>query len=215
MAEQGDEIAQGWLGIAFREKGDYASAIKWLQPLAEQGNEDAQGWLGMYFFEKGDMDSAIKWLKPLAEQGNETVQRMIEDCFSYKEEYYDADANKLNTLMDQLKANAIDSKELEQILVKYKQYIYKKVYWVGTANSLKIVEIDDDTIKVSINWTSFFNKGVSVIGLDYRGGELGYYEISEIKESNPTSLENAQTAAAWAAAISGLLTILNSAQNSQ
>ena len=168
----------------------------------------------MYFFEKGDMDSAIKWLKPLAEQGNESAQRMIENCFSYKE-YYDADANKLNTLMDQLKANAIDSKELEQILVKYKQYIYKKVYWVGTANSLKIVEIDDDTIKVSINWTSFFNKGVSVIGLDYRGGELGYYEISEIKESNPTSLENAQTAAGWAVAIGGLLKILNSAQNSQ
>ena len=199
----------GW-GVAFIEKGDNDSAIKWLKPLAEQGDEIAQLWLGVAFSGKGDYDSAIKWLKPLAEKGDEDVQYFIENCFSHKE-YYDTDANKLNTLMDQLKANAIDSKELEQILVKNKQYIYKKVYWVGTANSLKIVEIDDDTIKVSINWTSFLNKGVSVIGLDYRNGEPDYYEISEVKESNPTSIENARTAAEWTAAIGALWMLLSNA----
>ena len=35
------------MGMSFYDKGDYASAIKWLKPLAEQGNDRAR-----YFIER-------------------------------------------------------------------------------------------------------------------------------------------------------------------
>lgn len=44
------------MGISLVEKGDYASAIKWLKPLAEQGNEEAQYWLGEAFRDKDNMN---------------------------------------------------------------------------------------------------------------------------------------------------------------
>ena len=62
------------MGISLAKKGDYDSAIKWVEPLAEHGNEAAQYVLGYAFAGKGDYDSAIKWLQPLAEQGDENAQ---------------------------------------------------------------------------------------------------------------------------------------------
>ncbi len=55
-------------------RGDYATALRLLQPLAEQGNADAQAGLGV-MFENGlavsqDDTAAVKWYRLAAEQGH-------------------------------------------------------------------------------------------------------------------------------------------------
>jgi uncharacterized protein len=64
--------------VAAYGKGDYASALSLLRPLAEQGNASAQYSLGlMYRNGKGvpqDLGEAIKWYRRAAEQGNPFAQ---------------------------------------------------------------------------------------------------------------------------------------------
>ena len=59
-------------------RGDYATAMSELQPLAEQGDADAQFILGaMYDLGKGVPESdtkAAQWYRPSAEQGNVNAQ---------------------------------------------------------------------------------------------------------------------------------------------
>ncbi len=56
------------------EKGDYATALKKLTPLAAKGNAEAQSLLGlMYDLGKGlprDTDQALRWYKAAADQGS-------------------------------------------------------------------------------------------------------------------------------------------------
>ena len=60
-------------GIAAFERGDYATALQELRPLAEQGHAEAQNYLGwMYRWGLGvpmDDAEAVKWYRKAAEQG--------------------------------------------------------------------------------------------------------------------------------------------------
>ncbi len=65
-------------GFAAYQRGDYATAIRELRPLAEQGDGDAQNNLGiMYGFGQGvpqDDAKAVKWYRKAAEQGDAGAQ---------------------------------------------------------------------------------------------------------------------------------------------
>ena len=58
-------------------RGDYATALHELKPLAEQGNSDAQAFLGlMYRDGRGipqNYAEAVKWYRKAAEQGEATT----------------------------------------------------------------------------------------------------------------------------------------------
>lgn len=65
-------------GIAAYKRGDYATALKVLRPLAEQGDASAQSDLGV-MYEKGqgvpqDYKEAVRWYQIAANQGNATAQ---------------------------------------------------------------------------------------------------------------------------------------------
>ena len=65
-------------GVVAYGKGDFATALRLLTPLAEQGDAKAQVILG-YMFEKGegvaqDFKTAVKWYTLSAEQGNASAQ---------------------------------------------------------------------------------------------------------------------------------------------
>ena len=59
--------------VAAYDRGDYATAIRWIKPLAEQGNAETQFILGlMYDNGRGvaqDHAMAVKWYRKAAEQG--------------------------------------------------------------------------------------------------------------------------------------------------
>jgi TPR repeat protein len=64
--------------IAAYDRGDYATAVRLLRPLAEQGNAQAQNGLGaMYYNGKGiaqDFKEAVKWYRLAAAQGYASAQ---------------------------------------------------------------------------------------------------------------------------------------------
>jgi hypothetical protein len=60
-------------GVAALERGDYATALELLQPLAESGDAAAQYHLGLMFY-KGhgvplDIVGGVRWIQAAAEQG--------------------------------------------------------------------------------------------------------------------------------------------------
>jgi hypothetical protein len=65
-----DDVDDGWAAF---QKGDYATALKLLMPMAQKGNAVAELDIGiMYFGGKGlpqDRREAAKWFKASAEQG--------------------------------------------------------------------------------------------------------------------------------------------------
>ena len=64
--------------LAAYDRGDYATAVRLLRPLAEQGNAQAQNGLGaMYYNGKGvaqDFKEAVKWYRLAAAQGYASAQ---------------------------------------------------------------------------------------------------------------------------------------------
>ncbi len=68
-------------GIAARERGDYAAALREFRPLAEQGNADAQANLGlMYVKGQGvphDFNNALEWYRKAAMQGVPGAQHFV------------------------------------------------------------------------------------------------------------------------------------------
>ncbi len=74
-APAGAGFAEGFLAYV---RGDYATAIRELRPLAEQGNAKAQFVLGhMYRYGLGvtqDYAEAVKWYRKAAEQGDGHAQ---------------------------------------------------------------------------------------------------------------------------------------------
>jgi hypothetical protein len=67
-------------------KGDYATALRLLPPLANQGNAMAQGLLGL-MYAKGqgvqqNYDEAVKWYRLAAEQGNHFGQSFLGDMYA-------------------------------------------------------------------------------------------------------------------------------------
>ncbi len=77
--------APAWAGLdegaAAYKRGDYATALRELRPLAEQGDAKAQYRLGVMYHEgKGvpqDYAEAVKWYRKAAEQGNARAQHNL------------------------------------------------------------------------------------------------------------------------------------------
>jgi uncharacterized protein len=82
LAEQGNAIAQGVLGVMYDDglgvPQDYAEAFRWFRKAAEQGNVAAQGQLGsMYANGRGvprDDAEAVRWSRKAAEHENAKAQ---------------------------------------------------------------------------------------------------------------------------------------------
>jgi len=72
-------------GLDAYAQGDYAVALKKLQPVAERGNADAQLRLGLMYREGNgvpkDDKQAVAWLSKAAEQGQSEAQENL--GFSY------------------------------------------------------------------------------------------------------------------------------------
>ena len=68
-------------GIDAYAQGNFAVALKKLQPMAEQGNADAQLRLGLMYREGNgvpkDDKQAVAWLSKAAEQGNMEAQENL------------------------------------------------------------------------------------------------------------------------------------------
>ena len=68
-------------GEAAYERGDYATALRLMHPLAEQGQANAQFSIGiMYAIGKGvrqDYVEAVKWFRKAAEQGDASAQNSL------------------------------------------------------------------------------------------------------------------------------------------
>ena len=68
-------------GVAAYDRGEYATALRLLQPLANGGNRDAQNRLGaMYGTGQGvpqDYAEARKWYRMAADQGNADAQNNL------------------------------------------------------------------------------------------------------------------------------------------
>ena len=81
-ADQGNEVAQFWLGFAYRfGRGvaqDDVEAVRWFRLAADQGDEGAQYELGLaYATGRGvaeDDVEAYMWLNLAAAQGNDEAQ---------------------------------------------------------------------------------------------------------------------------------------------
>ena len=73
LAEQGDALAQTYLGVMYAKGGgvaqDYKEAVKWWRPSAEQGDAYAQFNLGVMYYEglgvPQDYEEAEKWYRRL------------------------------------------------------------------------------------------------------------------------------------------------------
>src|SRR2546430_1391330 len=69
------------VGVAAYNRGDYATALRELKPLAEKGIAPAQFNLGvMYNFGEGvpqDDQEALRWYRLAAEQGNPRAQFIV------------------------------------------------------------------------------------------------------------------------------------------
>ena len=76
-------------GVQALDRGDYATALQLLRPLAESGNPEAQINLGnMYFDGNGvplDYAQSVKWYSLAADQGNTDAQIALGFLYKYGE----------------------------------------------------------------------------------------------------------------------------------
>lgn len=65
-------------GVDAFDKGDYATALRELKPLAEKGQSVAQVTLGLMYYQANgvaqDLHEALKWFLRAADQGEEMAQ---------------------------------------------------------------------------------------------------------------------------------------------
>jgi uncharacterized protein len=75
LADHGNAIAQGFLGVMYDEgdgvRQDYAQALKWFRLAADQGNVDARLQVGLMYDEGNgvpqDYAEAAKWYRLAAD----------------------------------------------------------------------------------------------------------------------------------------------------
>jgi hypothetical protein len=74
-------------GVEAIDRGDYATALRFLRPMAEKGNPDAQINLGnMYFDGNGvpqDYSESVKWYLLAADQGSADAQITLGFLYEY------------------------------------------------------------------------------------------------------------------------------------
>jgi len=84
-AEEGNVIAQYYLGNRSYNARDYNEAVKWYHKAAEQGHTGAQIRLGDCYFNGEDIgqdyDKAMEWYRKAAEQGNKEARIRLGDCY--------------------------------------------------------------------------------------------------------------------------------------
>ncbi len=93
-AEQGDALAQFWLGLRYKfidVVQDYAKAVEWFTKAAKQGNASAQSALG-YSYKKGegikkDLTKAVEWFTKAAEQDDMDAQCELGELYYYSKDY--------------------------------------------------------------------------------------------------------------------------------
>ena len=76
-------------GSSAYERGDHATALRLLQPLADQGSAQAQYKLGRIYYNGGDVPQnyaeAAKWFRRAADQGNSTAQHFLGMMYEHGE----------------------------------------------------------------------------------------------------------------------------------
>ena len=79
------DFAEGWAAAL---RGDYASALRELKPLAEQGDATSQNALGAIYTHTSGRDvpqdyaEAAKWYRKAAEQGHVVAQANLADIYT-------------------------------------------------------------------------------------------------------------------------------------
>ena len=77
-------------------RGDFATAIQLMRPLADQGHVTAQTVVGLtYYFNYGDYVSAYMWFRLAAAQGNALAEMFLKDTADKMTREQIAQAEKL------------------------------------------------------------------------------------------------------------------------
>ena len=84
-------------GYAAYQRGDFATAMQIMRPLADQGHVTAQNLVGLlyYFNYGGDYVSAYMWFNPAAAQGNSFAEMFLKDTVDKMTPEQIAEAQKL------------------------------------------------------------------------------------------------------------------------
>lgn len=69
--------------LAANKAGDFAKALKLLEPLSKAGNQRAQHHLGLIYLNRKDYKQAEFWLHQAAEQGNASAQTDLGLVYEY------------------------------------------------------------------------------------------------------------------------------------
>ena len=108
------------------------------------------------------------------------------------------------------------AQDLQRFLAQYKQYIYDSVYFIGTADSIKLIDAkkiseSESTVDVEIAWTGWINKGTSQIRLHFKDGKVSnIYELKIEEWADKNRKEQASIVAALAAAAAAAAAALSS-----
>jgi TPR repeat protein len=83
-------------GYTAYTRGDFATAMRLMRPLADQGDVTAQTVVGlMYYFNYGDRVTAYMWFNLAAAQGNAFAEMFIRDTADKMTPEQIAEAQKL------------------------------------------------------------------------------------------------------------------------
>ncbi len=88
LGSAGMSVSQDFqVGLDAAERGDFATALRELTPLAEQGDASAQYNLGL-MYDNGwgvpqDDKTAVKWYRLAAEQGNTSAQGNLGAMYAF------------------------------------------------------------------------------------------------------------------------------------
>jgi TPR repeat protein len=84
-------------GYAAYQRGDFATAMQIMRPLADQGHVTAQNVVGLlyYFNYGGDYVSAYMWFNLAAAQGNSFAEMFLKDTVDKMTPEQIAEAQKL------------------------------------------------------------------------------------------------------------------------
>jgi len=86
-AQQGDAVAQDWLGRYFVDKKDDTQSVSWFQKAAAQGNADAEAAMGAAYHDgRGvpkDYAQSVSWFRKAALQGNADAESFLGDAYEF------------------------------------------------------------------------------------------------------------------------------------
>jgi uncharacterized protein len=127
-------------GFAAYQSGDYATALRELEPLAKQGNSDAQTVLGQSYYKKRDYLNTVKWYTRAATQGHVYAQlflgRMYEEGDGIPRDYKMAMMSyKLAAMQGYADAQFFVGAMYFQGKGVVQDYVYAHMWWNIAASS--------------------------------------------------------------------------------